>query len=156
MAISLSSPITGASQTGLTSPTYTLTSDVAPDVNAKQWAVTALGGTQTGVTVHSVASPFTLTFWRPKLLSVLSAVSTATGVLLGRVPRNKYAFIVRKGMLPLANQPAEVGVVRCEIDLPAGADTYSPAEIRALLSAAIGGLSQISAGIGDTAVTGVM
>lgn len=50
MTWSPSSPLTGASQSDLTSPTYTLTSDVAPNSNGEQAAVTALGGTQTGVT----------------------------------------------------------------------------------------------------------
>lgn len=59
MSFTLTSPITGAAQTGFTSPTYTLTSDLAPDNNGKQVAVTALGGTQVGVTTHSVAAPFT-------------------------------------------------------------------------------------------------
>ena len=65
------SPVTGAAQTGLTTPTYTFVADVAPDANGKQVAVTALGGTQVGVTPHSVASPFTGTFVRPKSFKAL-------------------------------------------------------------------------------------
>jgi len=42
MTFALSSPVTGAAQTGLTSPTYTVTADTPPDANAKQYAVTAL------------------------------------------------------------------------------------------------------------------
>ena len=62
MAISLTSPITGAAVTGLTSPTYTVAVDTPPNTWSKQWAVTALGGTQTGVDTSSSASrPFTLT-----------------------------------------------------------------------------------------------
>jgi len=72
MSFNLTSPVTGASQTGFTAPTYTLTVDTAPDVNAKQWAVTALGGTQAGVSSHSVASPFTVTMFRPKVLRLLA------------------------------------------------------------------------------------
>lgn len=45
MTMNLTTPLTGAAQTGFTAPTYTLTLDVNPAQNAKQWAVTALGGT---------------------------------------------------------------------------------------------------------------
>jgi hypothetical protein len=49
MSISVTSPITGGAQTGLTSPTYTVVTDTAPPGNpGKQVAVTALGGTQAG------------------------------------------------------------------------------------------------------------
>jgi hypothetical protein len=64
MSFAPTSPVTGAAQSGLTAPTYTLTADVAPAQNAKQYAVTALGGTQTGVISHSVAAPFTLAMFR--------------------------------------------------------------------------------------------
>lgn len=52
MTISLTTPVTGAAQTGLTSPTYTHVVDTPPNAYTKQYAVTALGGTQTGVDVH--------------------------------------------------------------------------------------------------------
>ncbi len=155
MSFTLTSPITGALQTGLTSPTYTLTSDVAPDVNGKQVAVTALGGTQTGVTAHSVASPFTITFVRPKVFRVLGKPNPVTG-LVKDVPRNTYKTITRKGVLPLAAQPYTNLQITTVIEVPAGSDTVDPANIRAALSAHIGALNQQSAGIGDTTVSGVM
>jgi len=154
MAYSPSSPITGTAQTGFTSPTYTITADTAPGANGKQYAVTALGGTQTGVTVHSVASPFTLTFFRPLILKGLQAV--LPNGLLRNVPRNSYKYIVRKGVTPLSGQPAVPMVITMTVDVPAGADNYDAANVRACLSAAIGLLSQQSAGIGDTATTGIM
>lgn len=58
MSITFPGTLTGAEQTGFTSPTYTTAADNAPDFNAKQVAVTAVGGTQAGVTAHSVSSPF--------------------------------------------------------------------------------------------------
>jgi hypothetical protein len=149
------SPVTGAAQTGLTTPTYTLTADTAPDSNGKQVAVTALGGTQTGVTTHSVASPFTATFIRPKQFKMLGQPNPVTG-RLPSVPMNSYSVIVRKGVTPLANQPAKPLIIRVSMDVPAGADTYDPANIRAALSLAFGLLNQQSAGVGDTVVTGVM
>lgn len=148
-------PITGGAQTGLTSPTYTFVSDVAPDANGKQVAVTALGGTQTGVQVHSVASPFTLTFARPKAFKALGQPNPVTG-RLPSVPRNTYKIITRKGVVPLAGQPAATMLVTTTIDVPAGSDSYDAANVRAALSAHIGALNQQSAGIGDTGTSGIM
>lgn len=150
------SPVTGAAQTGLTTPTYTLTADTAPDASTgKQVAVTALGGTQTGVTAHSIASPFTATFYRPKQFKSLGQPNPVTG-RLPSVPVNSFGVIVRKGVTPLANQPAKPMIVRVTMDVPAGADTYDAANIRAALSLAFGIITQQSAGVGDTLVTGVM
>lgn len=149
------SPITGGAQTGLTSPTYTFVSDVAPDANGKQVAVTALGGTQTGVQVHSVASPFTLTFARPKAFKALGQPNPVTG-RLPSVPRNTYKIITRKGVVPLAGQPAATMLVTTTIDVPAGSDSYDAMNVRAALSAHIGALNQQSAGIGDTGTSGIM
>jgi len=155
MSFSLTSPITGGAQTGFTSPTYTHVADTAPDVNGRQVAVTALGGTQAGVTIHSVASPFTVTIVRPKTFKSLSPVVPGTG-LLPSVPKNSWKIIVRKGVIPLTGQPAAVLLIKVEIDVPAGADTADAPNIRAALSAAIGALNQQSAGLGDTTVSGVM
>jgi hypothetical protein len=155
MAVNPSSPITGAAQTGLTDPTYTIVSDTAPDTNGKQYAITDLGGTQTGVLAHSVASPFTLTFWRPKVLRVLGNPNPVTGVV-ANVPMNTYKLITRKGVIPLAGQPSRVAVITTTIDVPAGSDLADSEDIRAALSCHFGALSQVSAGIGDTVMTGVM
>lgn len=156
MTMSLSSPITGAAQTGLTSPTYTVVSDTAPDANGKQYAVTAIGGTQTGVdTSSTVNRPWTLTFFRPKAYKVLGKPNPTTG-LITSVPRNVFKFLTRKGVTPLAGQPSAVMLVETIIHIPAGADTADAANVRAALSSHLGGLAQASAGIGDTGVTGVM
>jgi len=155
MTITVTSPITGTAQTGLTTPTYTLTADTAPDNNGKQNAVTALGGTQTGVTLHSVASPFTVTAVRPKVFKSLGKPNPVTG-LVKDVPRNIYKVLTRKGVTPLAGQPFAIAMVSTTIEIPAGSDTVDPANLRAMLSAHIGALSQQSAGIGDTAVSGIL
>jgi hypothetical protein len=149
------SPITGAAQTGFTAPTYTHVSDVAPDVNGRQVAVTALGGTQAGVVVHSVSSPFTLTFVRPKVYKTLGKANPVTG-LIKDVPMNTYKFIGRKGVTPLAGQPYRVAQCTVIIDVPAGADTADAPNIRALLSAVIGALMQQPAAIGDTTISGIL
>lgn len=154
MAYTPSTPVTGAAQTGFTSPTYTLSVDVAQDTNGKQHAVTAIGGTQAGVTVHSVSSPFTVTFIRPKVLKLLPAPNS--NGQYANIQNNTYRFLVRKGVTPAANNAPRVATVDVTISIPAGSDTYDSANVRALLSAAIGTLNQVSAGVGDTVVTGIM
>lgn len=154
MSIALSSPVTGSAQTNLTSPTYTIAADVAPDVNGKQYAVTALGGTQAGVSAHTVSSPFTVTYTRPKQLKSLPAIGT--NGQYGSIPNNTHKVLIRKGVTPSAGQPSRVMQIAIEIGVPAGSETYDSANVRAAISLAIGSLTQLSAGIGDTVVTGVM
>ncbi|DAD52798.1 TPA_asm: coat protein [ssRNA phage SRR7976326_1] len=154
MAVSLSSPITGGAQTGLTAPTYTIAADSAP-TNAKQWTVTALGGTQTGVTVHSISAPFTLTYWRPMMYKLVQWVANAVGVQPKSIPRNVHKFIVRKSV-NLSATVSSTLVASVEISVPASAETYDPANCRAAMSALIGALNQQSAGWGDTLVSGTL
>lgn len=156
MSIIWTSPITGSAQTGFTAPTYTTIPDTAPtNQPGKQVAVSALGGTQTGVTVHSVAAPFTLNFTRPANLRVLGNPNPVTGVI-ANVPTNTYTLTSRKGVLPLAGQPYKTMVIKTTIEVPAGADTADAANIRAALSAHIGALTQQSAGFGDLPINGVL
>lgn len=152
MTISLTTPVTGAPQTGLTSPTYTMAVDVAPDLNGKQYYASATGGTQVGVTVHTASSPFTVTFWRPKVLKLLGKLG-----LNGRyvnIPKNDWKVITRKGVIPAVGHPAEIMLIETRIAVPAGAETYDSANIRAALSLHLGAVTQQSAGIGDSAVSG--
>ena len=155
MAFAPSTPITGSTQTGLTSPTYTIAQDSNPDNNGKQYYVSALGGTQTGVNSHTVASPFTLSMFRPKVLKGLSPVNPVTGVLRS-VPMNTYKVITRKGVLQLAGQSSKTAVLKTELDIPAGSDLADPLSLRAAISAHIGLLTQISNEIGNTVVTGTI
>lgn len=156
MSIAVTSPITGQPQTGLTSPTYTVVADTAPAGNpGKQVAVTALGGTQTGVTVHSVASPFTINFTRPATLKVLGSPNPVTGVI-SQISSNTYKAIGRKGVTPLTGQAIKVMNVTLTADVPAGSDTADAPNVRAALSALFGALVQQSAGFGDLAINGVL
>jgi hypothetical protein len=72
------------------------------------------------------------------------------------VPKNSWKIIVRKGVVPLAGQPASNLIIKMEIDVPAGSDTADAPNIRAAISAAVGALNQQSAGLGDTLVSGVL
>lgn len=155
MTFALTSPITGTPQTGLTSPTYTLTADTAPSIKGKQSAVTALGGTQTGVTTHSVASPFTITAFLPATFRSLGKPNPVTG-LIKEVPRNTYKVITRKGVTPLAGQPYTNMQITTIIEVPAGSDTADSANVRAALSAHLGAVYQQSSGLGDLAISGVL
>jgi hypothetical protein len=155
MSFTLTTPVTGLAQTGLTTPTYTIALDTSPDATARQYAVTALGGTQTGVTPSSVSSPFTSAMYRPKQYQYLGKPNPVTG-LIARVPRNVYKVNTRKGVIPLAGQPVQNMVVTTTIEVPAGADLADPLSVRAALSMHFGALSQASAGIGDTTVQGVL
>lgn len=155
MAIAITSPITGATMTGLTSPTYTVVDDVFPSgTNGKQKAVTALGGTQTGVTAHTATSPFTIAAIRPVQYKGIG-LPDANGFIRS-VPSNVLKVVTRKGVTPASGQPTKVMVIRTEIDVPAGAETFDKANVYAGLSAHFGALAQQSAGIGDTAVTGIL
>lgn len=155
MTISVTSPVTGSAQTGLTSPTYTVVSDVPPNAYSKQYAVTALGGTQANVDVHGASNPFTITFSRPAQMRSAPVPNPVTGVM-GNSPRNVYTVLVRKGVKPGTTQTPQVATLRADLSVVAGADLVEPEDIRAALSLLIGTLSQQSAGLGDTLINGLL
>lgn len=155
MAFNPSSPVTGGTSTVLTSPTFTIVSDTAPTSLGKQVAVSALGGTQTGVTPNSVSSPFTATMFRPAVLKTLQPVNPATGALKS-VPMNDYTVLTRKGVIPLAGQAAKVLPIRTVMSVPAGADVADPLSIASAISFHIGLLAQIADEYRKTALTGTL
>lgn len=155
MPIVFTSPITGGAQTGFTSPTYTVTPDSsAPNTRTKQVAVTALGGTQTNVRTSTVSDPFTVSYTPPAVLKALPPVNSQTG-RYPQVPFNKHTFMYRKGMNFAAGQTPLVGWAELNIGIPAGADSYDAANVRALASMIEGSIAQLVAGLGDTLVTGI-
>lgn len=150
------SPLPGAAQTGFTSPTYTLSVDVAPDVNMIQHAVTALGGTQPAtVDVNSVARPFTITIVRPKTFRLLGQPNPVTGVV-SNVQMNRWKFITRKGVTPLSGQSSKTALITTTIEVPAGSDSADADNLRAALSAHIGALNNQSANLGNSLESGVI
>lgn len=154
MSINLSN-VTGATVPGFTTPTYTPTADVSPAANGKQWAITAIGGTQAGVELNSVSKPFSFSFFRPSILKGLPSASPTTGVVKS-IPVNTYKAITRKGALPAANQSIQNVRITTIFEVPAGVDTFEPEDLKAAVSLHIGALSQQSSGIADTLVTGVL
>lgn len=156
MSFTLTSPITGGAQTGFTTPTYTIALDAAPSNTGKQYAVSAIGGTQAGVdATSSPARPFTITLSRPPVLRQLPSLNAVTGIL-GNVPRNVYKVYVRKGVTSLTGQVPQVATASVDLSIPAGADLNDAPNVRAMLGLLIGALNSISASIGDTTVTGVI
>lgn len=153
MSINFPASITGAAQTGFTSPTYTTTADIAPNATGKQVAITAVGGTQAGVTPHSVASPFTLNFTRP--LSLRRVGQPGSNGFISNVPKNTYKLITRKGVTPAVGQPAQPMNITVTFEVPAGAETYDAANVRAAVSAAMGAAYALASGAGDTFVSGI-
>lgn len=154
MPWSITSPVTGAAQTGFTSPTYTLSSDTYPGVNGKQHAVTALGGTQASVRTHSVSDPFTISAGRPTSLRSLPALNGNGGY--SSIPRNTYFVITRKGVNVAANQPPVTMLISTKVEVPAGADSYDASNVRAAQSLHVGACWQQSANFGDLTTSGVL
>lgn len=154
MSFNPSGAITGGAQTGFTSPTYTVSADTAPEF-AKQWTVSAIGGTQTGVLVHSAGNPFTVQVSRPRILRVLGGANPVTGVI-SPIPRNVYTFNVRKGVLPYTDGPYIPALAQLKINVPAGGDFSDPESVRALISFLVGLLNTESAGIGDMCISGTI
>jgi len=155
MSFSLTSPVTGATVPGFTAPTYTLTVDTPPSVNAKQWAVTALGGTQANVEINTVSKPYTITVFRPAQVRALPSANPSTGVVKN-IPVNTYKVITRKGANPNAFNTPLVARITTVIDIPAGTDTQEPEDLKALISLHIGALNQQSSGLADTIVSGIL
>jgi len=155
MTISVSSPVTGTAQTGLTSPTYTVVADTPPNAYSKQYAVTALGGTQTGVNVHAASKPFTITFSRPAQIRT-APIPNPNNNVIGNAPRNVYSVLTRKGVVPVSGQNPQIMTIKTEISVVAGSDLVEPEDIEAALSLHIGALSQQSAGLGDTLKTNLL
>lgn len=155
MAITIPGSITGGAQTGFTTPGYTTSADVAADVNGKQSAVTATTGTQAGVRTHSISDPFLVSYYRPKSPRTLGSPNAVTGKYAS-VPKNVHTFNIKKGVNFAANNAPEIMDIRCEIRVPAGSDAYDAANVRAALSAFIGALQTMSAGMGDTLATGIL
>lgn len=151
MPVTLTSPVTGAAQTDLTSPAFTLTEDTKPDVNAIQYVVSQLGGTQTGVETHTASNPFTISVFKPKNVKVRTNPD-ANGIYRN-IPFNTTKLHVRKGV-SVGNTVKQVDLYSVTLKSHAGADVEDPESIRSALSLLIGALSQVSASLGDQLVNG--
>jgi len=149
------SALTGGAQTGFTSPTYDSTLATAPSSNGVLWIVSAKGGTQANVRMHTISDPFSLLVQIPSQYKVLPNANPVTGVR-GAIPRNTLFLKLTKGVQIAANYSPVPMVIRITADIPAGSDAYDAANIRAAWSYLIGALTDVCAGLGDTSVDGVL
>jgi hypothetical protein len=155
MTIAVTSPVVGlTTHTGLTNPTYTLVADQAPDVNGRQYAVSALGGTQTGVAVSSASVPFTILFTRPKVIRTVPALNS-NGQLVN-VPKNVWVCSLKKGVEVATSQPYQTMTARLDIGVPAGADTQDPESVRAGLACFLAALAESADDIANSIIQGVL
>lgn len=154
--VNISSPLSGAAVAGLTSPTYTLATDVFPGTNPGiQWAVTSLGGTQTTVRTSTVGNPFTIAFWRGATMYPAPIANPVTGVVPRAKVMNKHGAIARIGVVPLSGQAPELMMMRLTVEVPPGADTADPQQIRAAVSAFFGALNQQASNFADQIISGL-
>lgn len=157
MTVGITSPVTGSAQTGMTSPTFTFTEDrVIGSQPARRFLVSARGGSGTNnvtTDVHAVSRPFSVTITRPASFKPAPVVNAASGIAIRSTGKNEYKFTVAKG-ITAATGLADVAFFDGAIRIPAGADINDVAGVKALLSAAIGVLSSIASGFGDTVIDG--
>jgi len=132
------SPLSGATVTGLTTPTYTLAADTTTDGRTKQFYVSALGGTQTGVVVHSSELPFLINVKKAFKVAVLGAVSALTGIR--SIPKTSYVRNTIKGVFVDTLGNKAIAQIKTIMDIPAGAITQDYNSILAMISldAAVG------------------
>jgi hypothetical protein len=105
------------------------------------------------VDTQSLASrPWTITFGRPGTIRQQNAVDSS-GVLRN-VPFNTYTIVGRKGLTPLTGQASRTSVMRTEIPVPAGADVYDQANLKAMISSYFGVCVAGADGIYDMLSTG--
>jgi hypothetical protein len=149
------SSITGGAQTNMTSPTYGIELDSAPESNGRAHAVTSKGGTQADTRVHTASDPFSVLMTKPKAMKLLGVPSAVTGKY-GAFPKNDYVLNIRKGVKVAADAPTQVMQIRVSFSIPAGSESYDAANIRAAVSFLVGLLNEESADIGDTLVAGIL
>lgn len=154
--INPSATITGSAITGLTTPTYTLTLD-SSDVNSKTWAVTGLGGTQTGVSVHKNEMPFKASVRRPARIKTPGARNGVTGAYL-QGGKNEYHYKFIKGANVLAafggaQYDNILGDIRISVPAAIGND---PAQLDAFFSFIGGFIANTLQGARDTAGNSVL
>lgn len=158
MALSLTT-VTGAACTGLTSPTYTMTQQSA-GATEKVYFVSAVGGTQNGVAVHSNELPFKFYSRVPARFKIPGARSQSTGMYVGPGAGRKNEIVL--GMVKgvnlldgLSGYQYDTINGQLNIRLPAAVGN-DPEQIAAFLSAFAGILWANASGIYDMTRNGVL
>lgn len=148
------SPVTGSAiASKLTSPTYTITKSSFPDTNGVAYNVTALGGTQTDVTVHSQDTVFSTWFTWPKVIKTfIGSVQTLVGVL--RVPKNRFVRTTKKAVAVNGVGGVSEILISTSYEIPAGAGTFGSAQVAAAISLHQGSCAADAEGIYNACVLG--
>lgn len=140
--MNLNSPVTGFAQTGLTSPTFTLVPDTAPMSNGKQFAISALGGTQTGVAANSVGAPFSITYVRPAAFKMADAGILAASGMIANVPKNVHKLITRKAVGVNSEGGKGVLLIETTFSVPVNSPDTDLVSIKSAISAHVGAIQQ--------------
>lgn len=119
----------------------------------KQYYASAQADLISGTTLHSVSSPFTISITPPTKLKTLSYQTSNLG-FTGRVPRNNWTIVTRKGVVVLANTPPQVGIIRTTLEIPAGAETNDLKNVRAMIAAHAAALYQYAEDLAQIAEVG--
>lgn len=146
MPMTLGSSVTGASAPSLTTPGFTLASMPSIVDGSAAYAVTALTGTQTGVSPHTLSQPYTVTFYTN--LNVRVAGN-------GDIPLNKTRVMARKGVKVDALGTLRQASVEVIVKAPAGSETFDGNSLESLISMTIGSLSQASPTICNSVTKGL-
>lgn len=144
--------ITGGLQSNLSSPTYTLATDTA-DALSKSYAVTGLGGTQTGVRAHTAGDPFNLTIRRERY-KARPSINPVSGQY-PNVPLNRTELVVTKGLKIDSSGTIRPARFRLIAEIPAGAESNDSINIEAMTSFLVGTLNEESADFGQTLIAGL-
>lgn len=154
--LALTGVVTGAAVTGLTSPTYTLSEGQKLAINSKTSYVSAIGGTQSGVSAHSLNKPFTVTFKWPSIPKLVAqAIYNSITGTYSKIPSNDYQLLFRKGFTVAMPNGSLESVLERRVNDKIIAGAENSADLKAFNSFSAGFLFQNASGLFDTHSTGV-
>lgn len=131
MSINLIGPTTAVTAGSLTLATYTYSTDLAPDSLTRKFVRSAIGGTQTGVSINTIDKPAEILFRRPALFKTPSGF-IASANRFNTVPRNTFKIRAKCGVNVTANQIEQL-TVNLDINVPAGAVAQDRASVDAAI-----------------------
>lgn len=137
-----------------TSTALNLQSDIAPSLNARQFAITSITNPPLDCRTTHNGDPFTVTGVKPA--NYRFKVYGKDGVLKA-VPKNTYKLITRKGVkVESGPEPkTEVAVITTTIDVPSGSEVSDPNNLVMAIASHIGALSSERLEIIKSVIVGV-
>lgn len=130
MSLDINTVTPAVTTSNLTNATFTSVTASASDSISEVHIVSVLGGTQTGVLLHSVDSPFKFIARLPATIKKLSGL--LTNGLYSSVPKNTYKLFVQKAVKVTSVQ-SSVANLTITIDVPAGCTVQDPASLDAMI-----------------------